>query len=171
MMDTLTRDVLKQGMDLLQPGELTDLPGSGVPFVTQELFTTNNPEAQFSTIWEEFRKRFFGVIDEAPPAVSLRNYKLRKISPDGPIIEALGGESAVETHIASVYDMIKRQAHGRPGPLQINGYANVFYVKDKTDALCAVRVAWDGEGWIVDAIPVCDPLAWNGQHQIFCPSR
>jgi hypothetical protein len=32
------------------------------------------------------------------------------------------------------------------------------------EVLCALRI-----GWVVDAIPVADPLAWNGKHEIFCP--
>jgi hypothetical protein len=35
--------------------------------------------------------------------------------------------------------------------------------------LFAVRIGWDDEGWVVDAISIDDPLAWNGKHQIFCP--
>jgi hypothetical protein len=162
-------DTMLQDTDLLQGNGVTDLPEMTVPFIPKTCFSAKNREIRFSAIWEEFRKRFFDVIDETPPAVSLRKYKLRKNSPDGPIIEALGGESQVATNIASVYAMVKRQPHGQPGALQVNGYANIFYVKDKDDALCAVRVGWDGEGWIIDAIPVRDPLAWNGQHQVFCP--
>jgi hypothetical protein len=169
MIDTLTQDALGLNTDLLQAEDVTDIPAADAPFIAKAHFTTINPEVQFSTIWEEFRKRFIGRIDQNPTAVSMRHFSLRKISPDGPIIEALGGESRVECCLGSVYEMIKTQAHGQPGPLQTNGYANIFYVKDNDGALCAVRVAWDGEGWIVDAIPVRDPLAWNGRHQIFCP--
>jgi hypothetical protein len=157
-------------MDLLQAGEITDIPASDVPFVPKAHFTSKSREARISNVWAEFRQRFFGKTEEASPAVSLRTYKLQKAAADAPIIEALGGESRVETSIASVFALITGQPYGQPGPLQVNGYANIFYVRDKDDVLCAVRVGWDEEGWIVDAIPVRDPLAWNGQHQVFCPT-
>jgi hypothetical protein len=165
MIDTLTQET-----DLLQAGEITDIPASSVPFLPKAHFTSKSREARISAVWKEFQQRFFGKTEEAPPATALRAYRLQKPTPDAPIIEALGGESHVETSIASVFALIKGQAFGQPGPLQVNGYANIFYVRDKDGVLCAVRVGWDGEGWIIDAIPVRDPLAWNGQHQVFCPA-
>jgi len=155
--------------DILETMEIVMLQPLHGAFNPKVCFSSKNREVRISTVWAEFRKRFLGKSESGPPAVSLHKYRLKKISPDGPIIEALGGESAVETNIASIYAMIKQQAFGQPGPLQINGYANIFYARCKEGLLCAVRVGWDGEGWIIDAIPVRDPLAWNGQHQIFCP--
>jgi hypothetical protein len=162
-------ETLIEGNDLLQADGVTDIPASGECFVAKAHFTAKNREVRISTVWEEFKKRFINKVDDKPAAVSLRKYKLRKISPDGPIIECLGGESKVVTNIASIYSMMKRQAFGQPGALQVNGYANIFYVRDKDGVLCAVRVGWDGEGWNIDAIAAHDPLAWNGQHQVFCP--
>jgi hypothetical protein len=40
---------------------------------------------------------------------------------------------------------------------------------DLKNELSAVRFAWDGDGWVIDAISVKDPLAWNGKHEIFSP--
>jgi hypothetical protein len=166
MIETMT-----PGKDLLEAVDTTNLPSTTAPFDVKGNFTEKSRDVRISTIWAEFRKRFCAITEEPQLAVSLRRYKLLKIAPDMPIIDALGGESRVETSIASVFAMIKGQAFGQAGPMQINGYANIFYVRDKDDVLCAVRVGWDGDGWVIDAIPVHDPLAWNGQHQIFCPVR
>jgi hypothetical protein len=163
MLDTLIREP-----DLLESDDTIAIPAPNAPFIPNASFTTKNRKVRISMVWEEFRKRFFDETAEMPTSVSLRKYKLLRPSPDAPIIEALGGESAVETSVASVFAMMERQPLGQAGALQVNGYANIFYVRDKDGVLCAVRVGWDGEGWIIDAIPVNDPLAWNGQHQIFC---
>ena len=53
--------------------------------------------------------------------------------------------------------------------LQVNGYANILYVRDLKGALCAVRAGWDGDRWLVDAIAAEDPLARSGKHEIFFP--
>ena len=39
----------------------------------------------------------------------------------------------------------------------------------KRNSIVKFATVWDDEGWVLDAIPVQDPLAWNGKHEIFCP--
>ena len=124
----------------------------------------------FSTVWHEFKKRFYGKVEGPAPEASLRKYKLLKIAPDAPIIAELGGESRVEANLSAAFALIRRQGKGESGILQTSGYANIFYSRDRKGVLCAVRIGWDGEGWVVDAISVDDPLAWNGKHEIFCPA-
>ena len=65
--------------------------------------------------------------------------------------------------------LLTRQANGEGGFLQTNGFANIFYVRDKKAELCAIRAGWADGGWVLDAISTRDPLAWNCRHQIFCP--
>jgi hypothetical protein len=65
--------------------------------------------------------------------------------------------------------LVQSQANGGAGFLQTNGFANIFYARDKSRVLCAIRISWAPDGWLIDVIPVEDPLAWNGQHLIFCP--
>jgi hypothetical protein len=101
--------------------------------------------------------------------VRIRKYKLLAFAPDGPIIVELGGETKVETTLALAFALLQRQGVGEDGFLQTNGFANIFYVWDLKNVLCAIRIGWAHAGWVVDAIPVEDPLAWNGKHEIFCP--
>jgi hypothetical protein len=77
--------------------------------------------------------------------------------------------NSAETTLSAAFELVSRQAGGEAGILQTNGYANIFYVRDEQNELCAGRIGWDDEGWVVDAISVKDPLAWNGKHEIFCP--
>lgn len=119
--------------------------------------------------WTEFKKRFYGLVERPLSPITLRKYKLLRIAPDGPIIAELGGPDRVQGRIAALYGLLQRQGRGGDGILQTNGYANIFYQRDVKGVLCAIRVGWDGDGWVIDAIPVEDPLAWNGRHEIFCP--
>jgi len=155
---------------LLEPVEIAALPARTEPFDIRESF--DKPVGiRFSDVWNEFKKRFYGKVEAPHPELRLQKHRLLRIAPDGPIIDELGGADKVETPICAAFALVRRQARGAAGFLQVNGYANIFYSRDLKGVLCAVRIGWDGEGWVVDAIPVEDPLAWNGKHEIFCPIR
>lgn len=51
--------------------------------------------------------------------------------------------------------------------LLTNGYANIFYIKDKNGVLCAVDVHWCGDGWSVYADSVSYPNGWRGGRRVF----
>jgi hypothetical protein len=153
---------------LLEPQATAIVPATTAPVILRDLFK-KNAGVRFSTVWAEFKKRFFDKTESPMAEVTYRKYKLLRISADGPIIAELGGESKVEGNFTAAYAFLERQANGEAGFLQTNGYANIFYVKDKKGSLCAIRIGWASDGWVLDAISVQDPLAWNGQHQIFCP--
>lgn len=153
---------------LLEAVATVAIPEISKPFVIRDAF--EKPAGiKFATVWKEFRKRFYGKTEGPLAGSVLRKYKLLTIAPDAPIIAELGGEAKVESTIAAAYALMKAQGLGNAGILQTNGFANIFYARDLGSALCAVRIGWDGDGWVIDAISVEDPLAWNGQHEIFCP--
>jgi hypothetical protein len=153
---------------LLQPAETSAVPAGTAPALIRDYFKKNT-SLRFSSIFSEFKTRFFDKTENPSAEVTYRKYKLLQISADGPIIAELGGETKVEGTFAAAFALLQRQPKGEPGFLQTNGYANIFYIRDKTKALCAVRIGWADDGWVVDAISVQDPLAWNGKHEIFCP--
>jgi hypothetical protein len=153
---------------LLEPVESATIPARAQPFAVRERFE-KPVGVKFSTVWTEFKKRFYGKVEGPSAETRMRKYKLLAIAPDAPIIAELGGAAAVETSVAAAFWLIASQGRGQPGILQTNGYANIFYVRDQKGVLCAVRIGWDEEGWVIDAISVDDPLAWNGKHEIFCP--
>ena len=155
---------------LLEPSATTVVPASTAPVVIRDFFTKNT-SVRLSTIFAEFKKRFFDKTENAMAETIYRKYILLHISADGPIIAELGGESKVEGPFTAAFALLQRQPRGEPGFLQTNGYANIFYVRDKKSALCAIRIGWASDGWVVDAISVADPLAWNGKHEIICPVR
>jgi len=153
---------------LLEPLGTVVAPATTAPVVIRDLFTTNT-RIKFANTFSEFKGRFFDKTEKPSKAVTYRKYKLLRISPDGPIIAELGGESKVEATFGAAFALLQLQPGGEAGFLQTNGYANIFYSKDKQKELCAIRIAWTSAGWVVDTISVRDPLAWNGQHEIFCP--
>ena len=153
---------------LLCPLETAVVPATIEPFNIRDNIK-RAAGIKLSTVWGPFKERYFGKIEDSMPEVTYRKYKLQRIAPDGPIITALGGETKVEGTMSAVFALLQRQGNGGDGFLQTNGYANVFYSRDKHSELCAIRIGWTSEGWVIDAISVQDPLAWNGQHHIFCP--
>jgi hypothetical protein len=157
------------GTILLQAQEEAPVPARPAPFVIRDRFKSG-ADVRFSTVWAEFKSRFFRQTEAPAPAMTMRKYKLLAFAPDGPIIAELGGEARVETRLGAAFTLLQRQGGGEPGFLQTNGFANIFYVRDERGVLCAIRIGWADAGWVVDAIPVADPLAWNGQHLIFCPA-
>jgi hypothetical protein len=161
-------DPAEKKSPILEAAGTATLPARTEPFVVRDRFE-RAPGIVFATIWNEFKARFYGKTEAPEGEFQIRKYKLLSISPDGPIIAELGGESRVETTVAAAFSLLRIQGRGQDGILQTNGYANIFYVRDLKAVLCAIRVGWDGDGWVVDAIPVKDPLAWNGKHEIFCP--
>jgi hypothetical protein len=158
----------EKGTAVLEAVDTVTVPAIPEPFVVRDRF--ERPVGiKFATVWTEFKKRFYGKVEGPLAEGRMRKYKLLAISPDGPIIAELGGEAKVEGTVAVAYALVQRQGRGEAGILQTNGYANIFYVRDQKGILCAVRIGWDGDGWVIDAIAVEDPLAWNGKHEIFCP--
>jgi hypothetical protein len=153
---------------LLGPLETAVVPATTAPVLIKDVFGKNTG-VRIATVFSEFKNRFFDKIEKQTPELTYAKFKLLCISDDGPIIAELGGEKKVEGTFAAAFALLRRQPKGEPGFLQINGYANIFYIRDKTGELCAVRIGWDGDGWVVDAISVADPLAWNAEHLIFCP--
>jgi len=153
---------------LLEPLETAVVPATSTPVIIRDFFTKNSG-VKFAAIWSEFKTRFFDKTEGPISEATYRKYKLLRIAPDGPIIAKLGGETKVEATVTAALALLKRQGTGAAGFLQTNGYANIFYSRDKDGVLCAIRIGWADDGWVIDAISVQDPLAWNGKHEIFCP--
>src|SRR6202034_3022358 len=150
---------------LLEPLDTAVVSATSAPMVIRDFFVKNSG-VKFAAIWSEFKTRFFDKTENPIPETTYRKYRLLHISPDGPIIAKLGGENKVEGTVTAALALVQRQKGGVAGILQTNGYANIFYSRDKNGVLCAIRVGWADDGWVIDAISVQDPLAWNGKHEI-----
>lgn len=164
----LMMDQLAVEAGLLKPLETAMAPGSVAPVRVRDCFKKNS-RVRISIVFHEFEKRFFDKIENPAPEAAYRKYRLLADSADRPLINELGGETEVEGTFMAAFALLQRQPKGEPGFLQTNGYANIFYARDKDGMMCAIRIGWASDGWVVDAIPVADPEPWHGDHLIFRP--
>jgi hypothetical protein len=155
---------------LLQPLETALAPATTAPVVVQDYFKKNTG-VRFSTVFAEFKHRFFDRTERPAAAATYRKHKLLVIADDARILGELGCGTKVEGTLAAAFAFLQHQPKGEAGFLQTNGYANLFYMRDKKGELCAIRISWTSQGWEFDAIPVADPLAWIGEHVIICPEQ
>jgi hypothetical protein len=102
-----------------------------------------------------FRKAFLegdGKVETVTARVKLRFCELLRHSIDSMMIVEFGGEEIVETTLAEIFEMLKRQATGRCKDLLTNGEVNIFYVRDNKGNLWAVTCSWSPERyWIIHA--------------------
>jgi len=152
-----------------------------------EFFNKNNSLVRIRYIGDNFKKCFYGKVEEQPNANEtahsdgpyrtlgengadksvLRYHTLNRRSVDGPIIKELGGEDKVKTTLFHIAALISKQPNGKQGALLTNGYANIFYVHDINGVLRAVRVCWGGYGWSVVAYSVEYPDEWSADDRVF----
>ncbi len=137
-------------------------------FVASEKFTKE--KANVGWMGDNFKSWFLDKIEEAAPETNLSYRMLTKASLDDPIISELGGEEKCDTTLANIFTLIERQktASG-DGPLLVNGYANIFYVRDKDGKLRVVSAYWYAVYgyWYVNANPVDNPYGWNAGSRVF----
>lgn len=161
-------ELLEPKTTLLEALDTVVVPATTAPVLIRDCFQRNS-RVRVCTVFAEFKNRFFDKTERPTAEATYRKYKLLRISDDGPILAELGGESKVEGTITAAFALLQRQPRGEAGFMQTNGYANIFYARDNKGELCAIRIAWASDGWMVDAISVADPQAWHGEHLIFCP--
>ena len=139
-------------------------------FVAKQKFVKDSKDIKFYGIWDNFTAWFLagdGKIEASVGEQTLSYGNLTKASVDGPIIQELGGEAKVETTLSAIYDLLLKQPKGEEGVLLVNGYANIFYVKDINGVLRAVLVYWNACGWSVYAISVEDTNEWIAGYRVF----
>ena len=155
---------------LLEPITVVSAPAV-TTFLAGEKFTVGTQDGvKIGWIGDSFELHFQGREEIDVPAQSLRVHKLKKNSPDMPIIEDLGGEDFVETNLATMWEQMKRQGLGQQGVLLTNGWANIFYIEDDNGGLWAVYCSWNsarGAYWRVGARPVTHPDDWLAGNQFF----
>jgi hypothetical protein len=153
---------------LLEPLEFLVIPATKTPVVIGDFFKRNSG-VKLASVFGEFKSRFFEKIEKPVAEVIYRKHKLLRTSPEGPIITELGGETNVAGTVTAALSLLQRQGNSGTGFLETNGNANIFYARDREGVLCAIRIGWAEDGWVLDAIPAKDPVAWNSKHEIFCP--
>ena len=148
-------------------GTITILATTG-KFVVRDRFVVNtkrNAPVKISYVGNNFTEWFLGKVEEAMTETELCYAKLIKTSVDGPILAELGEKA--ETRLSHMYALMEKQGNGESGVLLTDGRANIFYIKDVNEVLCAVRVFWRVDGWRVNADSVENPLRWLAGYWVF----
>ena len=137
-------------------------------FVVADMFDVRNAAVNISYIGDNLKSWFYGKTEETRDVViPRRHHDLKRDSLDAEILADLGGEAAAEVTLAGVYELMKLQGAGQSEDLLTNGYANIFYVRDKGGILRAVCVLWHGRGWSVSAFSVEFPYRWRAGYRAF----
>ncbi len=149
------------------------VPATSTKFVARKGFvigTGHKVLVKISYLGDNFTAWFLadrGKIEEPLPKQMLRYHRLRQSSLDAPIIAELDGEEKAETTLSELFSLMKKQKNGQDGVLLVNGWWNIFYVRDTQGVLRAVRVHWGVGGWGVRAGSVEYPHSWFAGYQVF----
>lgn len=141
-------------------------------FSTKDHFKVGEVDGvKIGWLGENFQKHFLagdGKVETNVAEATLRIYRLKKWSVDGPVIAELGGEEVAETTLAQIFEMMKAQGKGQKGNLLTNGYANIFYIRDVNGILWAVDCNWGTSrgDWDVSAYSVASPYGWGADGRV-----
>jgi len=158
--------------NLLEPITTIDLPACG-RFVAKDELHADRDDIN---LWmsETFREKFLNKVEENVPAATIHTSKLLRNSRDltnedgslGIIAELNGHE---ETTLHHLFSLLMKQPNGEKGTLLTDGKANIFYIRDATGVLWAVRAGRGGGDWDLDAYSVESPDTWHsGNLVVFC---
>ncbi len=137
-------------------------------FVAADNFKVGNAAGvKFWGFGDNFMNHFLKKVEQIVPSGFLKTYRLKKNSVDGPIQDELGEYK--ETFLSDMFEQLKLQATGQQGKLNIDGKANIFYIRDIDGKVWAVRACWngDGNGWYVNASSVECADPWSAGFSVF----
>lgn len=123
---------------------------------------TKNAEVRIAWLGDNFKEHFGRKVEGATEAAEIRVHALTKPSLDAPIIAELGEKA--EITLGQFFAAIAKQGTGEEGPLFVNDYANIAYIRDVKGILWVVGAYWnavDG-GWFVGANEIENPPGWDG---------
>jgi len=154
---------------LLEPITIVSLPGAEAFSVKEKFAIGMQDGVEIGWHGGDFKEYFLGKNEIDVPAQQPRVHKLRRMSKDAPIIAELGGEELVAINLATMFELMKKQGTGQTGDLLVNGYANIFYIKDDTGTFWAVDCVWSSDDgfWLVGAYPITRRSGWDADSQVF----
>lgn len=128
--------------------------------------TRRNAQVKIALTKGNFAGFLVDKIEENIPLGAARVHRLCQPSLDAQILTALG--ETREMYLADIWALLKRQPGGQAGPLLVNGWANIFYVRDREDQLWAVFANWYPiyDGWRLRADSVEPPHTRSNGLQI-----
>ena len=136
-------------------------------FVVKDHFTKDNKKVKFWDFGDNFTIHFGNRIENNIGLATIAVSRLERRAKDPEIKAELAGETkrVFTISLAHFYQMIEAQGQGQPGPLLVNGYANIAYIDGMDN--WAVSASWyAGDGWGVLASPVDRPIPWYDENQV-----
>ena len=127
-------------------------------FIARDRFivdTSENAELKISGLGTNFKNWFLCKVEKNVGACEAKVSKLLKRSFDKPILDELGDKA--ENALAHVYEFLKTADRS---------VWHIFYVKDVSGVLRAVRARWYDDGWSVSALEVSDSNEWYDGDQV-----
>lgn len=118
-------------------------------------------------VGSNFTHWFADKIEASAPKRTLSRFLVTATTLDNAIINSLGGSSRAITRLQDVWALLQLQPKGEPGDLITNSYANIFYIGNNKDEICAAFVYWAYGGWNVDAYSAEDKSQWLSGNQVF----
>lgn len=152
---------------LLEPVSFVQVAGvEAFDAKTKFIAATTTDGVKVGYLSEDFNANFLNKIEIDVSPQRIRIHKPRKESVDQPIIEELGGGELIETNLATMWELLKKQGQGQSGELLTNGNANIFYIRDGNDTLWAVYCRWHEGRWNVYLGSVAGPYGWIADDQV-----
>ena len=127
-------------------------PSKSRPFKADDTFFNEKSGVKMVKHGNNFTIWFIGKVEKDASDAILMRFKLVTSVRDNEIVRDLGGEDKAEVTLTEIWRLIERQANGGEGVLLVNGWANIFYVRDVNGVLRAVGVDWRDDGWYVEAL-------------------
>ena len=148
-------------------GLLERVASIAVPAIQRFVAENCLKEANVGWTGSAFDRLFRHNVEEGVPESELVASQLKGASLDVPILTELGDKA--EIPLAHMFHLLRQQAHREEGILLTNGYANIFYVRDRNGTLWAVSAFWFSvyRYWNVEAYSVGSPDRWSGGYQVF----
>ena len=140
------------------------------PFVAKNHFVLNiepSADVRISYLGETFRMWFLEKVEESFPGSTLSYGNLSRESADEYIVAQLGGERKAATTLGELFSVLRSQKNGAGVPLLMNGFANVFYIRDTSASLRVVYAYWGDAGWRVKARSIANQDTWDERDRIF----
>lgn len=154
---------------LFVPGKTISLEATTGQFTAKDRFILGMDPGRVMISYIEggFPKWFLQKVEEPVAASTLRFYELQRDAPDDSILAELGGEKKVETTLSEVWALMERQRRGEDGILAINGWGNIFYIRDASSTLREVAIHWCEGGWFVEANRLRGEAWWPVRDRVF----
>lgn len=129
------------------------IPAMKEKFVAKEKIFFKSEEVKFYGIEDNVHKWFLNdeKIEKPIGERKLCYSTLVNMAVDSMVISEIGSEAKAETTLSEVYHLLTKQPDAEKGVLITNGYSNIFYIRDASHVLRALRVFWHKNGWFLIA--------------------